>query len=81
MATIISPFEGASSPNRMEVVGEAISLVIINTTADRATELVSQNLSIASSVYPVPVIPMQEYPMVHHLVKNLFPVKISPGFL
>ena len=49
------------------------------TTTDWATELVSQNLNLSSSVYPVPVLSMQEYPKIHNLVKNLFPAKISPG--
>ena len=40
--------------------------------------MVSQNLNLPSSLYPVPVLSMQEYPSVHDLVKNIFHVKISP---
>ena len=73
MAAIISHFEGSFSPNRIEVEGEAIPLAIIKTTTDWATEMVSQNLYLPSSVYRVPVQSMQEYSKAHHLVKNLFP--------
>ena len=43
--------------------------------------MVYENLNLPSSVYPVPVLPIQGYPKVHHLVKNLFLVKISQWLL
>ena len=80
MAKIVSPFKGTPSSNRIEVTGEEISLAIIKTTTDWATELVCQNLSLTYSVYPVPVLSMQEYLQVlYDLVKYLFPMKIYPG--
>ena len=81
MATIISPFEVTSSSNRIEVGGGAVSLATIKTITDQAKELVNQNLNLLSSVYPVPVLSIQECVMVHHLVKILFPTNISPGLL
>ena len=78
MAKIVSPFKGTPSSNRTEVTGKEISLAIIKTTTDWATELVCQNLSLTYSVYPVPVLSMQEK-VLHDLVKYLFPMKIYPG--
>ena len=43
--------------------------------------MVYENLNLPSSVYPVPVLPIQGYPKVHHLVKNLFLAKISQWLL
>ena len=78
MAIIISPFEGTSSFNRIEVGGEEVSLASIKTTTDEARELVNQDLNLLSSVYPALVLSIQEYSMVHHLVKNVFSVKNLP---
>ena len=79
MATIIRLFEVAPFPNRIEVCGEAISLATIKTTIDRGTELVSLSLILPSIAYPLPVLSIQKCPKALHLVKNLFPIKISPG--
>ena len=78
MAKIVSRFKGTPSSNRIEVTGKEISLAIIKTRTDWATELVCQNLSLTYSVYPVPVLSMQEK-VLHDLVKYLFPMKIYPG--
>ena len=81
MTTMISPFEGTSSSNRIEIGGKAISLAIIKNMTDWPTALVSQNLNLPSFVYQVPVLSMQKYPEIHHVVKSLYPIKISPlGF-
>ena len=78
---MISPFEGTSSSNRIEIGDKAISLAIIKNMTDWPTALVSQNLNLPSFVYQVPVLSMQKYPEIHPVVKSLYPINISPlGF-
>ena len=47
------PFRRNPLPQQDMGGGKVISLAIIKTTTDRATELVSQNLNLPSFVYPV----------------------------
>ena len=73
---IICPFVGAPSPAKLVEGGRTYQVTIPETT-----ELVSQVSSFSPPLTNnvVSILSVQEYPKVHRLVKNLFPVKVEPG--